>query len=188
MLHSGIIWYIFSSSYVAKFNCPLHLYKTYEVESNCMKVAIGNDHAGLELKQKLVTHIENKGHTVIDMGTGNKERTHSALYADKVTKLVKLKRVDMGILICGTGVGMNICANKVNGIRAVMGFESHTVEQARRHNDTNVLTLGALTIEPTLAIKLVDMWLETEFDDSETRRYRLHLIEKIEIDQNESDI
>ena len=69
-----------------------------------------------------------------------------------------------------------------------MGFESHTVEQARRHNDTNVLTLGALTIEPTLAIKLVDIWLETEFDDSETRRYRLHLIEKIEIDQNESDI
>lgn len=153
-----------------------------------MKVAIGNDHAGLELKQKLVTHLENKGHTVLDMGTGNKERTHSALYADKVTKLVQLKRADMGILICGTGSGMNICANKVNGIRAVMGFEPYTVEQARRHNDTNVLTLGALTTEPSLAIKLVDIWLGTDFDDNETRRYRLQLIEEIENDQNENSI
>lgn len=153
-----------------------------------MKVAIGNDHAGLELKQKLVAHIENKGHNVLDMGSESKARTHSAIYADKVTKLVKRKRADMGILICGTGVGMNICANKVNGIRAVMGFEPYTVEQARRHNDTNVLTLGALTIEPTLAMKLVDIWLETDFDDNETRRYRLQLIEEIENDQDETFI
>ncbi|WP_117234846.1 ribose 5-phosphate isomerase B [Vibrio maerlii] len=145
-----------------------------------MNIAIGSDHAGFERKQFILEYLTAKGHIVTDVGTQCVSRTHSAIYALKVTDLVNLGTVERGILICGTGVGMAICANKVNGIRAVMGSDSYTVEQARRHNDTNILTLGSLTLDKESTINLIDIWLATEFEASQTRLHRLTLINDIE--------
>ncbi|MBC7004770.1 ribose 5-phosphate isomerase B [Photobacterium sp. BZF1] len=149
-----------------------------------MKIAIGNDHTGVELKRYLKVQLESLGHTVVNVGTNDTERTHSAIYATEVAGLINQGDVDLGILICGTGVGMSICANKFNGVRAVMGANLYTVKQSKEHNDTNVLTLGALTTEKSVAKQLVTTWLEANFDGTETRRYRLNLISDIEAQQH----
>ncbi|MDV7103645.1 ribose 5-phosphate isomerase B [Vibrio sp. TH_r3] len=151
-----------------------------------MIIAVGNDHSGLALKTHIVSHLESLGHDIINVGTNDKTRTHSALYATKVTNLINQNDAELGILICGTGVGMSICANKVNGIRAAIGTDPYTVKQAKQHNNTNVLALGALTTSETLAIELVTIWLDAKFEDNEVRNYRLNLISEIETQQSQS--
>ncbi|WP_413283563.1 ribose 5-phosphate isomerase B [Vibrio sp. MA40-2] len=151
-----------------------------------MIIAIGNDHSGLALKTHIVSHLESLDHHIIDVGTNDPTRTHSALYATKVTNLVNNNEAELGILICGTGVGMSICANKVNGIRAVIAADPYTVKQAKQHNNTNVLALGALTTNETLATELVTVWLNAQFEDNEVRNYRLELINEIEAQQIKS--
>ncbi|MCQ1059679.1 RpiB/LacA/LacB family sugar-phosphate isomerase [Photobacterium sp. ZSDE20] len=148
-----------------------------------MKIAIGNDHMGVEMKCRITENLEALGHTMVNVGTDDKDRTHSALYAEEVTNLINQGKVDRGILICGTGVGMSICANKVNDIRAVMGTNLYTVKQSKEHNDTNVLTLGALNTDLSTALQLVKTWLDAKFDGTETRQYRLSLISEIEAHQ-----
>ncbi|WP_375748971.1 ribose 5-phosphate isomerase B [Vibrio sp. HN007] len=145
-----------------------------------MKIAIGNDHSGLALKQQIADYLGTQKYTVIDVGTNTPERTHSALYAKQVCKQIIENKADLGILICGTGVGMSICANKMNGIRAVLGADIYTVKQSKEHNDTNILTLGAITTSPEKAKELVDVWLSSTFDETEIRKYRLELMEEIE--------
>ena len=152
-----------------------------------MKIAIGNDHTGVELKHYLIAQLEALGHTVVNVGTNDATRTHSAIYATAVAGLINQGDVELGILICGTGVGMSICANKFNGVRAVMGANLYTVKQSKEHNDTNVLTLGALTTEKAIAKQLVTTWLDAEFDGTETRRYRLDLISEIEEQQHSKE-
>lgn len=145
-----------------------------------MKIAIGNDHSGLDLKQHLLICLEDLGHTVVDVGTSSTERTHSAIYAVRAADLVVLGEVERAILVCGSGVGMSIVANKINGIRAVLCHDEFTAKQSREHNDTNVMALGAKTMTKSKAGALVRIWLDAQFVDEDIRRYRLGLINKVE--------
>ncbi len=129
-----------------------------------MKVAIGADHAGFLLKERLRLRLEHAGHQVLDEGTHSAESCDYPDFAAPVAHDVVAGRADRGILVCGTGVGMSIAANKVAGIRAALGTVPEEVRLARAHNDANILTLGARFIEEPAADALVDVFLETAFD------------------------
>ena len=112
-----------------------------------MKIAIGSDHVGYELKGKVIAHLKEKGIEVKDFGTNSTERTDYPIYGEAVANAVASKEFDKGILICGTGVGISLAANKVNGIRAVVCSEPYSALLSRQHNDTNILQeLSALTL------------------------------------------
>ena len=106
-----------------------------------MKIAIGSDHVGYELKGKVIAHLKEKGIEVKDFGTNSTERTDYPIYGEAVANAVASKEFDKGILICGTGVGISLAANKVNGIRAVVCSEPYSALLSRQHNDTNILAL-----------------------------------------------
>ena len=129
-----------------------------------MKVAIGADHAGFILKEHLRPRLEHAGYQVLDEGTHSTESCDYPDFAAPVAHDVVEGRADRGILICGTGVGMSIAANKVAGVRAALGTVPEEVRLARAHNDANILTLGARFIEEPAADALVDVFLETAFD------------------------
>jgi ribose 5-phosphate isomerase B len=129
-----------------------------------MKVAIGADHAGFLLKEHLRLKLEHAGHQVLDEGTHSTESCDYPDFAAPVAHDVVEGRADRGILVCGTGVGMSIAANKVDGIRAALGTVPEEVRLARAHNDANILTLGARFIEEPAADALVDVFLDTAFD------------------------
>jgi ribose 5-phosphate isomerase B len=129
-----------------------------------MKVAIGNDHRGFAAKQRLVRLIRDLGHDVLDMGCHDNGYADYPDYAFAVAEQVGRGKVDRGVLICGTGIGMSIAANKVPGVRAACSHDLVTAEMSRRHNDANVLCLSAdLQSEETLE-RMVRLWLETEFE------------------------
>lgn len=107
-----------------------------------MRVAIANDHAGYELKKTIISLLKEKNIEVIDCGEKEGVQTYSPIIAEKVCGLIKSKECDRGILICGTGIGMSISANKINGIRCVVCSEPYTAKLSRNHNNTNVLALG----------------------------------------------
>lgn len=129
-----------------------------------MRVAIGADHAGFLLKERLRIRLEQEGHQVLDEGTHSTESCDYPDFAAPVADDVVAGRADRGILVCGTGVGMSIAANKVDGIRAALGTVPEEVRLARAHNDANILTLGARFIEEPAADALVDVFLDTAFD------------------------
>jgi ribose 5-phosphate isomerase B len=129
-----------------------------------MKIAIGADHAGFTLKERLRLRLEQAGHQVLDEGTDSTESCDYPDFAAPVAHDVVDGRADRGILVCGTGVGMSIAANKVAGIRAALGTVPEEVRLARAHNDANILTLGARFIEEPAADALVDVFLDTAFD------------------------
>ena len=131
-----------------------------------MKIAIGNDHAGLDYKNVLVDYIKEKyGYEVVNFGNDVNERDDSYVtFAKKVAGAVSKGEVDKGILICGTGVGMSLCANKYKGVRCVVCSEPFTARLSRKHNDTNVLAFGARVIGIELAKMIVDEWLTTSFE------------------------
>jgi ribose 5-phosphate isomerase B len=129
-----------------------------------MKIAIAADHAGFELKQRLRDRLSSQGHQVQDFGTDNGESTDYPDYAAVVARQVANGVADRGILVCSTGVGMSIAANKIQGIRAALGVQPDQVRLVRSHNDANLLAIGSkFTDEPT-AQQLVDIFLETEFE------------------------
>lgn len=154
-----------------------------------MKLAIGSDHVAIELKKLIIEYVESLGHTIEDLGPFTDERTDYPLYAQKVAKSVANKEYDKGILICGTGVGISIAANKVKGIRAVCCSEPYSAKLSREHNDTNILAFGARVVGSELAKMIVKEWLEAEYEGDRHQR-RLDMIEKIEEDLEsfESDI
>ena len=135
-----------------------------------MKVALGADHAGFELKEKVKKYLQSKGVEIIDLGTESTESVDYPDFAIQVAQLVSQKMVDWGVLVCKSGIGMSIVANKVAGVRAAL---CHTVEDtklARGHNDANLLALsGAFTTEAE-AKKIVDAWMETEFEGGRHER------------------
>ncbi len=142
-----------------------------------MKIAIGNDHAGVEMKNELSKHIIKKyGYEIINIGTDTEESVDYPLYGRKVGQLVADKKADKGIVICGTGIGVSIAANKVKGIRAALCNDEYTAEMTRKHNDSNVLALGARTTSLDLAIKIADVWLTTEFEGGRHQR-RVEMLE-----------
>ncbi len=144
-----------------------------------MKIAIGNDHVAVELKYEIKQYLESLGHVVVDCGTNSSERTNYPIYSKKVAEEILSGNVERGILICGTGVGISIAANKINGIRAVVCSDPFSAKLSREHNDTNVLAFGARVVGSELAKMIVDNWLEAEYE-GERHQVRLDLIEELE--------
>lgn len=144
-----------------------------------MRIAIGSDHRGYHLKEKLSNILRTKGHEVTDEGTHVTEAVDYPDFAAIVGKKVSDGTVDRGILICGTGIGMAITANKFPGVRAAACTDEVTAEIARRHNDLNVLCLSADMLSPRVVERMVEIWIETEFEGGRHLR-RVEKIQKIE--------
>ena len=144
-----------------------------------MKIAIGNDHTAVEMKREISAYLTAKGHEVINYGTDSGESVDYPIYGEKAARAVADGQADLGILICGTGIGMSLVANKVRGIRCVVCSEPYSAALSRRHNNTNVLAFGARVIGPELAKMIVDAWLDAEFEGGRHER-RVNLIMDIE--------
>jgi ribose 5-phosphate isomerase B len=144
-----------------------------------MKIAIGADHAGFFLKEELRERLVAQGHEVVDHGTAGPESVDYPDFAVSVANDVVSGRSERGILVCSTGVGMSIAANKIPGIRAAVGTVPDEVQLIREHNDANVLTLGAKYLKPAAAGELVDVFLKTGFDGGRHAR-RLEKIARLE--------
>lgn len=129
-----------------------------------MKVAIGADHGGYELKEAIKAYIKDKGVEVIDMGTDNDVSVDYPIYGQAVAEKVASEEADLGILICGTGLGMSYVANKVKGIRCACVSDVFSAEMSRLHNNANVLSMGARVVGLGLAMKIVETFLGTEFE------------------------
>ncbi len=127
------------------------------------KLVIGNDHAAVDLKNEIKAYLEEKGYEVINIGTDEKTSFNYPISGYKAAKMVAAGEVDGGILICGTGMGISLAANKVDGIRCCVCSEPYTAKLSRQHNNTNMLAFGARVVGPDLAKMIVDSWLETEF-------------------------
>lgn len=145
-----------------------------------MKIAIGSDHGGFSVKEIAKPHLEKLGYEVIDFGTNTPDSCHYPIYAEKVARAVASGEVDKGILICGTGIGMSIAANKIPGIRAAAVSDCFTAKATRQHNDSNILCLGERTIGPGLALMLMETFLSTEFEGGrhQTRVDMISALEK----------
>ena len=135
-----------------------------------MKIAIGADHAGFELKNQMGDVLRKLGHEVCDFGTNSTEAADYPDYARRVARAVASGTVERGVLVCGSGAGMSIAANKVRGVRAALGANLEEVRLTRAHNNANVLTLGARFIEPALAGELVQAFIETPFEGGRHER------------------
>lgn len=127
-------------------------------------IAIGSDHGGYLLKEELKKHLTEKGYELCDFGTDSTASCDYPIYAEKVCRAIQSGECEKGILICGTGIGMSMCANKCEGIRAAVCGDHFSAEFTRRHNDANVLCMGARTIGPGVALQLADIFLTTEFE------------------------
>src|SRR5215216_1408567 len=149
---------------------------------NLKRIAIGSDHVGYPLKEEIKKYLTEWGYTYQDFGTHAIERTDYPLFAKDVTSAVTSNQADLGILICGTGVGMSITANKVKGIRAVVCSEPYSAMLSRQHNNTNVLALGSRVIGPELARMIVKAWLDAEFEGGR-HASRLEIISQIEAER-----
>ncbi|MDF2922583.1 MAG: sugar-phosphate isomerase, RpiB/LacA/LacB family [Paenibacillaceae bacterium] len=149
-----------------------------------MKIAIGNDHVAYSLKLEIMEHIRGLGHEVIDFGHHNEQRTDYPLYGEAVARAVVQQEADCGILICGTGVGISIAANKVNGIRAVVCSEPYSAMLSKQHNNTNILAFGARVVGSELAKMITDAWLGAEYEAGR-HAARVEMIKGIEAKQHE---
>ena len=128
-----------------------------------MKIAIGADHAGFSLKEKLRQKLAGEGHEVVDFGAGSADSCDYPDFAQSVGRDVAQGRSDRGILVCSTGIGMAMAANKIDGVRAARGQNDDEVRLTREHNDANILTLGAKYMDEDRALELIDIFLKTEF-------------------------
>ena len=129
-----------------------------------MRVAVGADHAGYELKERVKRYLESHGHTVLDMGTHSTESTDYPQYGFLVAEAVRDGAADRGVLVCDSGNGIAIAANKVEGIRAALVIDPKHAEMSRRHNDANVLVLGSAILPEALEVPTLDAWFNTPFD------------------------
>ncbi len=141
-----------------------------------MKIAIGNDHAGVELKQYLVKHLEEWGHEVLDLGHNGTDSVNYPEFGKQVATRVVNKEADLGIVICGTGIGISISANKVTGARAALCTNELMADLSRRHNNANVLALGARILGDELALSITKAFLSGEFEGGR-HETRVDLIE-----------
>ncbi len=141
------------------------------------KIFLGSDHAGFDLKEKIKEFLGSEGFDFVDLGTSSKESCDYPIFAQKVCKEV-LKNNGYGILICGTGIGMSMCANRYKGIRAALCTNEYMAKMSRLHNDANVLCIGARVIGEALAIEIVREFISTQFEGGRHKR-RIDLIDKI---------
>ncbi len=142
-----------------------------------MKIAVGADHGGYGHKEAIKKHLIERGYEVEDFGTYNEESTDYNEFAIKVAESVRDKKSDRGILVCGTGIGMSVMANKVEGIRAALVHDLFTAEATRLHNDSNILAMGGRVIELEKAIKIVDLWIDTKFSNEDRHIRRINKID-----------
>ena len=144
-----------------------------------MKIALGSDHGGFDLKSAIKTHLEELGHEVVDFGTDSHDSCDYPLIAEPAAKAVASGECDRGIVICGTGIGISISANKVKGIRCVVCSEPYSALLSRQHNDTNMLAFGSRVVGGDLALMIVDAWLSGEYEGGRHAR-RVQMISDIE--------
>jgi len=149
-----------------------------------MKIGIGNDHVAYQLKLEIVEHLKELGHEVVDFGHHNEERTDYPIYGEAVANAIVKGEVDCGVLICGTGVGISIAANKVNGIRAVVCSEPYSAMLSKQHNNSNIVAFGARVVGSELAKMIVDSWLDASYEGDRHGR-RVDLIKEIEEKQKQ---
>jgi len=135
-----------------------------------MKISLGSDHGGYELKNVLKLHLEENGYEVLDNGTFSEDSVDYPDYGQKVAKDILEKRADRGVVVCGTGIGISISANRFKGIRAALVNSEEYVKLCRQHNDANVLALGGRFTTPEDAKKFVDIFLTTEFEGGRHQR------------------
>ncbi len=140
-------------------------------------IAIGSDHGGFELKKEVMAHLDARGLEYKDFGTYSDASCDYPVYGKAVAKAVASGECERGIIICGTGIGISITANKVHGIRAALCGDCFSAEATRQHNDANVLALGARVVGPGLALKIVDTFLDTPFSNGERHIRRIEMIE-----------
>lgn len=141
-------------------------------------IAIGSDHAAFELKEVIKEYFEEKGVEYEDFGCYSTVRVDYPEFGEKVARAVASGKCEKGLLLCGTGVGISISANKVKGIRAVVCSEPYSAKLSREHNDTNILALGSRVVGTDLAKMIIDIWLETGFEGGRHLK-RIEMIEKI---------
>ena len=144
-----------------------------------MKIAIGNDHAALELKKVIKAYVEDMGHEVVDFGTHTTDSCDYPVYGEKVARAVAGGECELGILICGTGIGISLAANKVKGIRAAVCSESYSARLTRAHNNANIIAFGARVIGEDTAKDIVNAFINTPFEGGRHQR-RIDMITEIE--------
>ena len=144
-----------------------------------MKIGIANDHTALEMKKDIIAYLESKGHDIVDYGTDSTESTDYTIWGEKVANAVASGEVEKGIAICGTGLGISLACNKVNGIRACVCSEPYTARYSRLHNNCNIICFGARVIGIEMAKMIVDEFFETEFEGGRHQR-RVDMIMDIE--------
>lgn len=135
-----------------------------------MIIAMANDHGGLALKKVVKEHLIERGYKVVDLGTHSEESVDYPIYGKACGEAVASGKADLGIVVCGTGIGISIAANKVKGIRCGLCTSVEMAELTKKHNDANMLALGGRTTDPELAVKITDAWLDTEFEGGRHKR------------------
>lgn len=148
-----------------------------------MKLAIGNDHVAVGMKNEIKAYLEEKGHEVINVGTDSTERFNYPVSGYRVAKMVANGEADAGVLICGTGVGISLSANKVHGIRACVCSEPYTAKLSKQHNNTNIIAFGSRVIGIETAKMIVDEWLAAEYEGGR-HAVRVAMIKEIEETQH----
>ena len=142
-----------------------------------MMIAIGCDHGAVELKNQMIEHLKKRGIEWKDVGTYTSDSCDYPVYANKVTDLVTSGECELGILMCGTGIGMSMAANKVKGIRAALCSDCFSAQATREHNNANVLCLGARVIGPELAFRIADTFLDSKFSNDERHIRRISMFD-----------
>ena len=141
-------------------------------------IALGCDHGGYELMQEVIAYLDEKGLEYKNFGCDSTDAVDYPIYAKKVAKAILAKECEKGILICGTGIGISITANRFKGIRAALCSDCFSAEATRQHNDANILAMGGRVVGPGLAVKIVDTFLNTPFSGDERHARRVGLIEE----------
>ena len=147
-----------------------------------MKLALACDHGGFKLKETVKKHLEEKGYEVVDFGTYNEESCDYPDYASKAAFAVAKKECEKGIVICGTGIGVSIVANKVHGIRCALVHDVFSAKATRQHNDTNMMAMGARVIGEGLALEIVDAWLSASYEGG---RHDLRIEKMMALEKNQ---
>ncbi len=144
-----------------------------------MKIVIGNDHTAVNLKNHITEYLKNKGYEVLNIGTDSTQRTDYPIYGKKVAEKVASGECDFGVLICGTGIGISLAANKVKGIRAAVCSEPYSARLTRQHNNANIIAFGARVVGDAMAEMIVDEFLSTEYEGGRHQK-RIDMITAIE--------
>ena len=145
-----------------------------------MKIALGCDHGALDLKNAVAEHLKKAGHEVCDFGTYTLDSCDYPDYAEKAAKAVASGECEKGIVLCTTGIGASIAANKVRGVRCALLHDSWSAKMTRLHNDTNVMAIGAGVVGENLALEIVDVWVGTEFSGDERHQRRIDKVMALE--------